>query len=76
MTQIHYADGEDKTTPIVLTDNSTQLVADGATATQSGVISESGGSHGLEKTGAFLEHATVFDHRYGTPWEPVHVALA
>jgi guanylate kinase len=26
--------------------------------------------------GAFLEHATVFDHRYGTPKEPVMLALA
>jgi guanylate kinase len=26
--------------------------------------------------GAFLEHANVFDHRYGTPKEPVMLALA
>jgi guanylate kinase len=30
----------------------------------------------METTGAFLEHATVFDNRYGTPREPVQMALA
>jgi guanylate kinase len=30
----------------------------------------------MTKTGAFLEHATVFGNRYGTPKEPVHLSLA
>ncbi|HWC63166.1 MAG TPA: guanylate kinase [Rhizomicrobium sp.] len=30
----------------------------------------------MVKTGAFLEHATVFGNRYGTPKEPVQLALA
>ncbi len=30
----------------------------------------------MEKSGAFLEHALVFDNRYGTPREPVMLALA
>ena len=30
----------------------------------------------MEQGGAFLEHALVFDHRYGTPKEPVMLALA
>ena len=30
----------------------------------------------MAKTGAFLEHAMVFGHHYGTPKEPVMLALA
>jgi guanylate kinase len=30
----------------------------------------------MAKTGAFLEHATVFNNHYGTPKEPVMLALA
>ena len=30
----------------------------------------------MVSSGAFLEHALVFDHRYGTPREPVMLALA
>src|SRR6201996_4881511 len=30
----------------------------------------------MAQTGAFLEHATVFGNRYGTPKEPVQMALA
>lgn len=30
----------------------------------------------MEQGDAFLEHALVFDHRYGTPKEPVMLALA
>jgi guanylate kinase len=30
----------------------------------------------MAKTGAFLEHALVFGHHYGTPKEPVMLALA
>ena len=30
----------------------------------------------MEKSGAFLEHALVFDNRYGTPREPLMLALA
>jgi guanylate kinase len=30
----------------------------------------------MARTGAFLEHATVFGNRYGTPKEPVQLALA
>jgi guanylate kinase len=30
----------------------------------------------MVKTGAFLEHATVFGNRYGTPKEPVQLSLA
>jgi guanylate kinase len=30
----------------------------------------------MQKGDAFLEHATVFDNRYGTPREPVQMALA
>jgi len=29
----------------------------------------------MAKAGEFLEHATVFDHRYGTPQKPVREAL-
>src|SRR6201995_4847717 len=32
--------------------------------------------HDMGGSGAFLEHATVFDNRYGTPKEPVMLALA
>ncbi len=32
--------------------------------------------HDMAKHGAFLEHATVFDNHYGTPKEPVMMALA
>jgi guanylate kinase len=31
---------------------------------------------GMVKSGSFLEHATVFANRYGTPKEPVMLALA
>ena len=31
---------------------------------------------GMARGGAFLEHATVFENRYGTPREPVMLALA
>lgn len=31
--------------------------------------------NGLVESDGFLEHATVFDHSYGTPAEPVHAAL-
>jgi guanylate kinase len=31
---------------------------------------------GMAKGGGFLEHAQVFGHRYGTPKEPVMMALA
>ena len=31
---------------------------------------------GMVKSGSFLEHATVFGNRYGTPKEPVMLALA
>jgi len=49
---IDYPNGSTNATPLVLTDNSTQLQETAGTATQSGVISESGGSFGLEKIGA------------------------
>ncbi|HXS06265.1 MAG TPA: autotransporter domain-containing protein [Rhizomicrobium sp.] len=49
---IDYPNGSDNTSPIVLTDNSTQLQVLTGTATQSGVISESGGSFMLGKLGA------------------------
>ena len=48
---IDYPDGSTNTNPIVLTDNSTQLQVLTGAATQSGVISENGGSYGLEKIG-------------------------
>jgi guanylate kinase len=32
--------------------------------------------HDMARTGAFLEHATVFGNHYGTPKEPVMLALA
>jgi guanylate kinase len=32
--------------------------------------------HGMVKGGGFLEHALVFGHHYGTPKEPVRMALA
>lgn len=49
---IDYPDGSDNSSPVVLTDNSTQLQVISGSATQSGVISESGGSYGLEKIGS------------------------
>ncbi|HVZ27179.1 MAG TPA: autotransporter-associated beta strand repeat-containing protein, partial [Rhizomicrobium sp.] len=52
MPTISYTDGEILSTPITLTDNSTQLEVDSGTATQSGLISQSGGTFGVEKTGA------------------------
>jgi autotransporter-associated beta strand protein len=49
---IDYPNGSNNSSPIVLTDNSTQLQVLTGSATQSGLISESGGSFGLEKIGA------------------------
>ncbi|MBA2589629.1 MAG: autotransporter-associated beta strand repeat-containing protein [Alphaproteobacteria bacterium] len=48
---IDYPNGSDNAAPIVLTDNTTQLQVLTGSATQSGVISETGGSWRLEKTG-------------------------
>jgi autotransporter-associated beta strand protein len=50
---ITYSNGSNNTSPITLTDNSTQLqvLGVGSTATQQGPISQSGGSFGLEKIG-------------------------
>ncbi len=49
---IDYPNGSTDSSPIVLTDNTTQLQVTTGTATQSGAISQSGGSFGLEKIGA------------------------
>jgi autotransporter-associated beta strand protein len=49
---IDYPNGSTNANPIVLTDNSTQLQVLTGSATQSGVISETGGSFGLSKIGA------------------------
>jgi autotransporter-associated beta strand protein len=49
---IDYPDGSNNTTPIVLTDNSTQLQVLTGSAAQSGAISESGGFFGIEKIGS------------------------
>jgi autotransporter-associated beta strand protein len=51
---IDYPDGSDNTSPIVLTDSSTQLQVLSGSATQSGEISEAGfnSGFGLEKTGS------------------------
>lgn len=51
---IDYPNGFTRATPIVLTDNSTQLQVLTGSATQSGDISETGGSHSLEKIGSGL----------------------
>lgn len=49
---VAYTNGENNTAPVVLTDNTTQLdVETTDTATQSGQISETGGSWGLAKIG-------------------------
>ncbi len=47
-----YPDGSTNGSPIVLTDNTRQLQVLAGSATQSGAISESGGSFGLEKIGS------------------------
>jgi autotransporter-associated beta strand protein len=52
MSITNYPNGSTNANPLVLTDDSTQLQETSGTATQSGVISETGGSHGLEKIGA------------------------
>ena len=52
MPTIDYTNGEDNSANIVLTDNSTELEVDSGTATQSGAISESGGTFSLTETGA------------------------
>ncbi len=49
---IDYADGVNMFTPIVLGSNDTQLQVTTGAATQTGVISETGGSRPLEKIGA------------------------
>jgi autotransporter-associated beta strand protein len=49
---ITYTNGSNNSAPIVLSDDSTQLEVDSGSATQSGAISESGGSHGITKVGA------------------------
>ena len=49
---IDYPNGSNNTSPIILTDNTTQLQVSTGSATQSGAISQSGGSFGLEKIGA------------------------
>jgi outer membrane autotransporter protein len=49
---IDYPNGTNNASPITLTDNTTQLQVLTGSATQSGGISESGGSWGLEKIGA------------------------
>jgi autotransporter-associated beta strand protein len=48
---IDYPNGTDNPSPIVLTNNTTQLQVLTGTASQSGIISQSGGSFGLEKIG-------------------------
>jgi autotransporter-associated beta strand protein len=48
---VDYPNGSTNSSPIVLTDGTTQLQVTTGTATQSGVISESGGSFGFEKIG-------------------------
>lgn len=60
---IDYPDGSNNAAPIVLTDNTTQLQVLTGSATQSGAISESGGSFGLEKIGPgtlFLNAANTY----------------
>ena len=52
MSIIDYPNGSANANPLALTDGSTQLQVTSGTATQSGVISESGGSFGPEKTGS------------------------
>ena len=52
MSIVDYPNGSTNANPLVLADGSTQLQVTSGTATQSGIISESGGSFGLEKTGA------------------------
>jgi len=49
---VDYPNGSTNANPLVLADGSTQLQVTSGTATQSGVISETGGSFGLEKIGA------------------------
>jgi len=49
---IDYADGITNATPILLNSNTTQLQVSTGSATQSGAISETGGSRPLEKIGA------------------------
>ena len=49
---VDYPNGSTNANPLVLADGSTQLQVTSGTATQSGVISETGGSFGPEKTGA------------------------
>jgi autotransporter-associated beta strand protein len=49
---IDYPNGSNNTSPIVLTDNSTQLQVLSGSATQSGVISESGGSFEIQGIGS------------------------
>src|ERR1700733_3873681 len=51
MTTIDYPDGSSPSTPIVLSDDNTDVQVLTGTATQAGQISQTGGSHGLEKTG-------------------------
>jgi len=52
MSIIDYPNGSTNANPLVLTDDSTDLQVTSGSAIQSGVISESGGSFGLEKVGA------------------------
>ena len=52
MAIIDYTDDENNSANIVLTDNNTKLEVDSGTATQSGAISEKGGSFGIDKIGA------------------------
>lgn len=49
---ISYLDGVNSATPITLASNTTQLMVASGSATQSGVIGETGGARPLEKTGA------------------------
>ncbi len=49
--EIDYADASSDAAPIDVTDDTTQLHVSTGTATQSGIISESGGPHPIEKTG-------------------------
>lgn len=51
MTTVNYANGQDNAVPITLDADNISLEVDNGTATQSGVIEESGGSFGFTKIG-------------------------